>query len=648
MATITYHPIAEPFIKGLREDKRMPRNAPRLSTCLNAKPTEFGLSRLETITYPITDRTLGAPDNLLVWPYPQVFRGKTHTLLCARNAVYEVAETGWTTTVLALYNLGDPQTETLTNGTFTGNANNWTLGANWAYASNAVTHTAGSTATLSQLSASQAVALQNAHLYRVKYTVSAMTAGSVTAKVGTTGTGTAVTQDGTYTEDLVCSGSLDFIFTPTNTFDGTIDNVSVKEIKVATIPNGIGPWHFADFEDTWFMTNGTCIVCRTMLYNRWTTYVVETEAGAWPFVPTTMCNFDNRLLIAGLPAATTYFSDADWTELWATWIKHSPHDIMTNQTMAMGPNIVMYSALGGKEYMWPFSVELAMLGLPGQTEVDLLKSHYLEMIRKGDIGFIPMPWQGAVKCLKRMGDTVIAYGDNGITAIVPQQKDGMAIYRTVDVVDVGVAGRGAVGGDHRQHCFVDNTGTVWYVKADLSAERLGYSEFTAAMTDANIVVTFDPDQWDYYICDGTYGYIRSKTGFGRIKLFPTHLSYVSSGLISAYSPAAGADQNFEVVTDSIDLNRRGLKTVKSTEAAVTDVTNLKNCVEYKHSAGTTYTRSIEITCSQEGFAFPVVSGTDFRVRYTGTWGTLGKFDYFNIGESLDDKRNAAGALAKSG
>ena len=545
MADLTAITIAAALVKGYREDKRMPRNAERASTCLNGKPTEFGLAQLETITYPITDRTLGAPDNLLVWPYPQLFRGKKFTLLCARNTIYQVTEAGWTTAALSLYNLGEPLTESITNGSFTGAATNWTLGAGWAYAANVVNHTAGNTADLSQLLADQAVALVDGHLYRVTYTVSNMTAGSITAKVGSSGTGTARTQDGTYTEDIVCSGSTDFLLTPVITFDGTIDNVSVKEVKAATIPNGTGPWHFADFQDAWFLTNGACIVCRLMLYNHWTTFVVETEAAAYPFVPTSVCNFDNRLLVAGLPAATTYFSDADWTELWNTWILHSPRDIMTTEDMAMGPNIVMYSDQGGGDFYWPFAFELAMLGLPGQTQVDLLKPYYLDRIKSGAIGFIPMPWQGAVKCLKRMGDAVIAYGDNGVTAIVPQEKNGLAIYRTVDVVDVGVAGRGAVGGDHRQHCFVDNTGTVWYVKADLSAERLGYNEFTAAMTDASIVVTCDPDQWDYYISDGTYGYVRSKTGLGKTKIFPTHLSYVATGLISAYSPAAGADTNFE-------------------------------------------------------------------------------------------------------
>jgi len=77
------------------------------------------------------------------------------------------------------------------------------------------------------------------------------------------------------------------------------------------------------------------------------------------------------------------------------------------------------------------------------------------------------------------------------------------------------------------------------------------------------------------------------------------------------------------------------------------VTALKVCVEYKFDATTTFTRSAECSCTQEGFAFPVVSGTDFRIRVTGTWGTEGKIDYITIGVSLDDKRNAAGRLSKS-
>jgi hypothetical protein len=68
--------------------------------------------------------------------------------------------------------------------------------------------------------------------YHVVFTIGGMTAGEVYATCGTTGEGTHRTGNGTYTEDLVCSGSdgrFKFDLNGT-TFNGYIDNVSVKEV----------------------------------------------------------------------------------------------------------------------------------------------------------------------------------------------------------------------------------------------------------------------------------------------------------------------------------------------------------------------------------------------------------------------------------
>jgi hypothetical protein len=97
---------------------------------------------------------------------------------------------------------------------------------------------------------------------------------------------------------------------------------------------------------------------------------------------------------------------------------------------------------------------------------------------------------------------------------------------------------------------------------------------------------------------------------------------------------------FEAVTWPFDLDWRGIKTVKSIGVGVKDVTSLKASVQYKHTGGTTFDQSTEILCNQEGFAFPVVSGTDFKLRLTGTFGAAGKINYITAGVTLDDKRNS--------
>jgi len=115
----------------------------------------------------------------------------------------------------------------VTNGTFTGAATGWTLGAAWAYNANAVDKNADGTTLLEQ-----DVSAAANDLYLVTYTVSNWTVGSVTVAVGGA-SGTARSANGTYLETLKATGTGNLTFTPTNTARFTIDTVSVQKVGVA-------------------------------------------------------------------------------------------------------------------------------------------------------------------------------------------------------------------------------------------------------------------------------------------------------------------------------------------------------------------------------------------------------------------------------
>lgn len=117
-------------------------------------------------------------------------------------------------------------TNLVANGTFTGNATGWTLGAGWAYSTNNVLHTAGGTATVSQnFTATSGV------LYRLQFSVGGA-AGTVTPSIGAVN-GTAVAAGaGAVTQYIVAgaSGSVALAFTPHTDFDGTLDNVVLEPL----------------------------------------------------------------------------------------------------------------------------------------------------------------------------------------------------------------------------------------------------------------------------------------------------------------------------------------------------------------------------------------------------------------------------------
>ncbi|PWU23406.1 hypothetical protein C5B42_03175, partial [Candidatus Cerribacteria bacterium 'Amazon FNV 2010 28 9'] len=101
----------------------------------------------------------------------------------------------------------------------------WTLNANWAFANNLFTHTTGATNTVTQALA----AATSGKAYSITYTVSGMTAGTITVSMGASGT--ARSANGTYTESIV-STSTTLTFTPTSTFDGSISNFSVTQVNI--------------------------------------------------------------------------------------------------------------------------------------------------------------------------------------------------------------------------------------------------------------------------------------------------------------------------------------------------------------------------------------------------------------------------------
>lgn len=648
--------ILEAFQKGLIPDRRAGRNLPLLAECAAAKPTEFGLSVIDAPQWPFTDLDL---DEVLDWPYPQLFRGKRHTLLCAKTEIYEVRELrddgdlDWRVdSPLAVYSFDSEVPECVGDGVF-----DHLMDEYWQDTYNEWTISDGKARTticnldcLYQEEAHQAHVIQNGHLYRVRYTVT-VEQGTIAVFLGAgIVTGTPRSQSGTYVEDIVAAGvpnAYHIGFKPVTTFTGTIDNVSVMEIKETTIPAGTGPWHFADFEDTWFLTNGACLISRQYLYGRWTVYRWTNEWGL-DLIPQTVCNFQNRLLIGGInPDYFSYESNPTnygrWLELWDAWMKHKPQDLVSDETLSFDNNWLFYSDLSGGDYYWPFAVEAAIFGLP-YNHTDELKPYYLDKIKLGSIGFIPMPWQGTVKAMKPLGPIAVVYGAGGVTALVPQGESGLSIYRRDSVVDVGVLSRGAVGGDHRRQLFLDLAKTVWTVTPDAGAQRHGYGEFTADLVVDDVIVTHDPDLWDFHISDGVIGLIKTPTGCGQTEVFPTHLTYIEEGLIGAYSPEGGATNAFEIITTPFDMGLRGLKTIKSVEIAATDVTDLMVYVDYRFNRDVEFNRSLSVLATQEGFCFPIQSGTDFRLVVTGTWGPAGKIDYITVRWALDDRRSVGGRL----
>lgn len=116
-------------------------------------------------------------------------------------------------------------TEKLTNGSFTGSSSWWSLWSWWTYSANAVHKSSNGTKILSQ-----SVSVFKGGLYKLTYTISNWTVGTVTPVVWWV-TCTTRSSNGTYTQYVLATNNSILTFTPSNTARFTIDSVSLTEMS---------------------------------------------------------------------------------------------------------------------------------------------------------------------------------------------------------------------------------------------------------------------------------------------------------------------------------------------------------------------------------------------------------------------------------
>jgi len=94
-----------------------------------------------------------------------------------------------------------------------------------------------------------------------------------------------------------------------------------------------------------------------------------------------------------------------------------------------------------------------LIGVSGSNFVKWSKVGYLDFtIDESNLaGERPMDWKGSVYDIRKLADSLVVYGTNGVTMMKPSGVHwGMnTIYR------IGVKNKGAVSGDESVHFFVD-------------------------------------------------------------------------------------------------------------------------------------------------------------------------------------------------
>lgn len=425
-----------------------------------------------------------------------------------------------------------------------------------------------------------------------------------------------------------------WVSNPLTTYDGRNSEL-VKSIPAGDI------WHFADMKDTWFLFNQNSIVFKTNhrglkdLQNK--ILVLE------DITINTGLYHRGRMLLGGFNPND--FWNSDWENLFLAW-KESLAQQIPFGFSDIGSNWVIWSSIGGGDFpLWLFYPNIAVEGFMEEWgdnyTFDIENSMLLEHLRRGEFGFMPMPWQGTVQRMLPMGNNVIVYGDEGISALVPASAQGTFGLKRIN--DVGVVSRGAVfGTEDSGHVYLDKSGDLWLVTQDLQAERLGFSEFLFDLVGNKVIVTYDEHRNNFYITDSTNSFVLDQ-GLTKIREHPTSTFYHEGGKIGLFTTEVYSGGR--VVTGAFDMGFRGIKTITAIAIGADSTSRMNVAIDYKYNKGGVFKRSGFFLVNDNGFAEFRVSGVEFRLiietdSYIGF-----NLDYAEVRYQAEDKRYIRGTRA---
>ena len=231
-----------------------------------------------------------------------------------------------------------------------------------------------------------------------------------------------------------------------------------------------------------------------------------------------------------------------------------------------------------------------------------------------------MSWEGVCYHIKKLGNKVVVYGQNGITVMTPHGN----AFGMETVYNIGVRNKGAVTGDDYNHFFVDNLGQLWQLNDKLT--KLDYSEYLNAMAGTTLL-SYDIEKLLVYICNGTYGYVYSvnSKSFGQGPVNLTGI-YPKSGVRYVTCPSVTiATPTLYICTDIYDFGTRKPKTLESVDVGTNLANQLYTAIEFRTNYKSAFVSTPWFYVNPDGKSFPRCYGVEFKIKLR-----LLTYEYFEL------------------
>ena len=341
------------------------------------------------------------------------------------------------------------------------------------------------------------------------------------------------------------------------------------------------------------------------------------------------------------------FSATDfWNDHWENYLRNLfDAGLGVKFPTAPGTNYVWWSAIGSGAFFL-FYPDDSISGLISDADNTVFvddNSMLMEMIERNEMGFMPMNWQGTVRCVKTLGKGVMVYGDNGIS-YMPMQGETFGL---VDMLNYGIESRSAVGGTDREHVFVDEAGWLWKMRDGELPINLGYREFFEDMIGNDIVVSYDPIEREYHISDGALCFVLTQAGaLYESTYLVTSIGVSAGGAVGVYDRPDASDDAYAIMTTGIiDMGIRAVKTIERIVVSTTNTETVSVAVDWRNVSSDSWSRTSYYGINYEGVAYLPVMGLEFRVVVRCTDYTKMDVDDVKVQFKTDDKRIIRGTYA---
>lgn len=525
--------------------------------------------------------------------------------------------------------------------------------------------------------------------YYVKYTLSGYLRGNVRVKVGIHYTPTRFA-NGTYYEYVSTNFGNTIEIVPSTTFVGKISDFSVQEIvgewgvqfandwpfpqlfhgqgytlacnrnsvyivdtnlqatklvtfdpeNIADVKNVVagGLWQCADLGKTLYLCNGECLVylgnLRELLAqgDNKAILISDFQYLGVKFPINSIAYDQGRVFLGGL--------GADFFNPLLQGVFGTLNGLSLEYESFQ--NMVFASPIGEDALVYLISLAYAREGLTPGEGYSSARTAWEDLLKRNDLVWMPMPTQGMIQAMLPLGSSMIVYSTDGVAQLNPVAEP-IVTLGLAPILDIGIGGRGCVGGDRREHLFIGMDRNLYKYNPHGGITRLGYRDYMKTLNLDNTVITLDPAERRYYICDNNVGYCYYPTGLVKSNIDIRSI-VVLDKVYAAYFDAI--EDLWILETDIVSMLGNMYKYITSVEIVGDDLENVEVQIVYRSSMGE-WVWHPWIPCTPDGYAYPSIAAQQFRILARGKLspGKETRVAYINVRYKVIDKRNIRGPFA---